>query len=52
MLARGAPSEAAEARTREILFRMAEQGALPEAELFDVLVDPVRFAGGPGGAGQ
>ena len=47
MRERGAPSDAAEARVREILFRMAEQGALPEAELFEVLALPVRFAPGP-----
>jgi len=46
MRERGAPSDAAEARVREILFRMAEQGALPEAELFEVLALPVRFAPG------
>jgi hypothetical protein len=46
MRERGAPTELAEARVREILFRMAEQGALPEATLFEVLVEPVRFAAG------
>jgi hypothetical protein len=47
MLARGAPTDAAEARVREILFRMAEQGALPEGELFEVIAQPVRFGGAP-----
>jgi hypothetical protein len=53
MRARGAPTDAAEARAREILFRMAEQGALPEAALFEVLAEPVRFVGpDPAAAGS
>lgn len=44
LLGRGGPSEAWDARVRWLLYTMAEQGALSEAELFEALVQPVAFA--------
>jgi membrane peptidoglycan carboxypeptidase len=44
MLERGAPTEARELRVRDILFHMAEQGALSEDRLVDALIEPVVLA--------
>jgi hypothetical protein len=44
MLERGAPTEARELRVRDLLFHMAEQGALSEAQLVEALDEPVVLA--------
>jgi hypothetical protein len=50
---RGAPTEAWEETLREVLFTMAQQGALGEAQLVEALAQPLTFASGsPAGAEQ
>jgi penicillin-binding protein 1A len=46
MFERGRASQAWEARVNGLLFRMTEQGALTDDELFEGLASPISFAGG------
>jgi hypothetical protein len=46
MFERGRASEAWEARVNGLLFKMTEQGALTDDELFEGLASPISFAGG------